>query len=262
MKIVVNGSCGRLGSEVCGLVRGGYQDFELAAGIDTHAVCGGETLLSLNDFTGQADVLIDFSHHSATAQLCDFALERRMPMVIATTGQTRAEKELLVQTAQSLPIFWAANLSVGVALLVELVQTAAAMLPDTDIEIVEMHHTRKRDAPSGTALTLAQAIHQVRPESFPVFGRHGQELRRPGEVGIHALRMGNLTGTHSVMLGSDTQTLTLTHEAHTPRIYALGALDAARFIVQQSAGVYGMPQLIAAKRALPHTEAAEENENR
>lgn len=245
MQIIVNGACGRLGTELCGLLREGRAGCRLAGAADLRGGSNGvfTGLSALLDTP--ADVLIDFSHHSATEALCAFAAARSMPLVIATTGQTRAEKQRIRQLAEKLPIFVAANLSFGVAVLNELVEQAAKMLPDADVEIVEQHHAHKRDAPSGTAIALAHTVMKVRPKSYPVCGRHGQGLRSPQEIGVHALRMGSLVGTHTVCFANEAEIVTLTHEAGTTRIYAAGALRAAAFISKQPAGLYGMPQLLA-----------------
>ena len=135
-------------------------------------------------------------------------------------------------------------MSLGIALLVELAKTAARSFPDADIEIVEKHHNRKLDAPSGTALLLANAVKEVREDARFVCGRAGQAKRTPEEIGIHAIRMGNIIGEHEVIVGTDTQTITLKHEAHSRSLFAEGALAAADFLIGKGAGLYDMKSMI------------------
>ena len=146
-----------------------------------------------------------------------------------------------------IPIFHAANMSLGVALLIELAKITAKTFPDADIEIIEKHHNRKLDAPSGTALAIANAIKTVREKAFFVFGRQGNAKRTENEIGVHAIRMGNIIGEHEVIVGTDTQTITLKHEAHSRSLFAEGAIVAAEFLVRQPAGFYDMNRMIAAE---------------
>ena len=146
-----------------------------------------------------------------------------------------------------IPIFHSANMSLGIALLVELAKMTAKNFPDADIEIIEKHHNRKLDAPSGTALLLANEIREVRSNARFVYGRSGQAKRTPEEIGIHAIRMGNIIGEHEVIVGTDTQTITLKHEAHSRSLFAEGAIAAAEFLIKQPAGMYDMKSMVSAK---------------
>ena len=258
MQILVNGACGRLGSELCRLLEDGYQEDVLSGAVDLRAAPERGVLHRLADFDGNADAVIDFSHHSAAFDLCACCEERRVPLVIAATGQTTAENARLAQCAQVLPVFQAANLSPGGALLGELCRTAAAALPDADAEIIELHHSGKRDAPSGTALQLAAALAEARPDSRLQYGRGKAAVRAAGEIGVHAVRLGTLAGTHSVLLSAGDETVVLTHIVHHPRIYALGALLAAHFLLGRAPGLYTMPQLLAERRAHPPEHCKEE----
>ena len=154
---------------------------------------------------------------------------------------------MILDAAKKIPLFHSANMSLGVALLCELAKTAAKTFPDADIEIIEKHHNRKLDAPSGTALLLARAIQEIREKAFFTFGRQGQAKRIPDEIGIHAIRMGNIVGEHEVIVGTDTQTITLKHEAHSRALFAEGAITAAAFLVGKDAGLYDMYSMIEAK---------------
>ena len=167
-----------------------------------------------------------------------------LPVVLATTGQTAEEREYIGTASKKIPVFFAANYSLGIALLIELAKKAAQIMPDAEIEIVEKHHDRKLDAPSGTALAIADAIKSVKPEAFTVCGRSGQGKRSKDEIGIHAIRMGNIVGEHEVILGTASQTLTLKHEAHSRALFAEGALAAAEFLAGKAPGLYDMTDMV------------------
>ena len=170
-----------------------------------------------------------------------------MPLVIATTGQDKYELSMIEHASKSIPVFHSANMSLGVALLCELAVTAAKAMPDADIEIVEAHHNRKLDAPSGTALMLANELKTVRENAEFQFGRHGNQKRTPSEIGIHALRLGNIVGEHEIILATATQKITLRHEAQTRALFAEGAIAAAGFLIGQRPGLYTMKDIVGAK---------------
>lgn len=240
MRILVNGAGGRMGREVLRLME--QNSIALAAGVDRH---GGEGVYqTLREYTGPADVVIDFSSHAATRELMDYCVDRNLPVVVATTGHTPEELAVIDEAAAHIPVFRSANMSVGVALLVRLVKQAAAIFAGCDVEIVEAHHNRKADAPSGTALLLADAVKSQRPDAQYVCGRSGMQKREPEEIGIHALRMGNVVGRHEVIFATDTQTITLKHEAHDRALFAEGAITAAGFLVNQAPGLYQMEDLL------------------
>ena len=250
MKILLNGICGHMGREVAALARDGYRGTALAVGVDPSSL-GIEAPVSAKSFKeldidaiSGVDCIVDFSHHSCVSELLDFAVENSIPTVVATTGHTEAEIAKIEEAARKIPVFFSANMSLGVALLVELAKTAAAAMPDAEIEIVEKHHNRKLDAPSGTALMLADAICEVRPDSYANCGRSGQGKRTREEIGIHAIRMGNIVGEHEVIIGTQNQTITLKHEAHSRALFAEGALAAAVYIAGCEAGLYDMKSLV------------------
>ena len=240
MKVIVNGAAGRMGQQVCRILE--EAGVTLAAAVDR---VGGQGIYpSLADYTGPADVVIDFSSHTGAAELVAYCKERNLPLVAATTGYTPEELAILEEGAKSVPIFQSYNMSVGVALLARLVKQAAAIFGGCDVEIIESHHNRKADAPSGTALLLANAVKEKRPDAEYVFGRSGQHKRQPNEIGIHALRMGNVVGEHEVIFATDNQTISLKHQAHDRALFAEGALTAANFIVKQAPGFYHMDDLL------------------
>lgn len=190
------------------------------------------------------DCIIDFSHHSATNVITEYAKTFSVPVVIATTGQTDTELESIKRVSSFVPVFFSANMSVGVAVLIHLAKEAAAAFPDADIEIVETHHNRKLDVPSGTALSIAEAIREVRPDSELNVGRHENGKRPDNQIGIHSLRMGNITGIHEIHICTASQTLTLKHEAHNRSLFAEGAVKAAEFLLKKPSGLYNMNDLL------------------
>lgn len=234
-----------MGREVAALCERGYRGAELISGIDPSATEGDNLFRSARDAdTRGVDVIIDFSHHSAAPEICALAVNEGLPIVVATTGHTEAEKQAILDAARCVPVFYAANMSVGVALLCELAKKAAAALPDADIEIIETHHTRKLDAPSGTALMLAEEICTVRPEAYISTGRSGRTPRDKNEIGIQSVRLGNIVGEHEIRIGTGAETITLRHEAHSRALFAEGALAAAQFIIAKPEGLYTMKDMI------------------
>lgn len=194
--------------------------------------------------TVEADVVIDFSHHTAVTDVLAYAKKIGAAAVIGTTGHTPEEKALIHAAAQEIPVFYSGNMSLGIAVLCRLAKEAARYFPDADIEILEVHHNRKVDAPSGTALMLFQAIQEMRPQAVANCGRSGEGKRNADEIGISALRMGSVVGVHEVHIHTGTQHLTLKHEAVTRGMLADGAVDAARFMVGKDVGLYQMENML------------------
>ena len=191
-----------------------------------------------------ADVVVDFSHHTAVADVLAYTKKIGAAAVIGTTGHTPEEKELIYAAAEEIPVFYAGNVSLGIAVLCRLVKQAAAYFPDADIEIVEVHHTRKVDAPSGTAHMLFNAIKEVRPNAWENCGRSGEGKRTKDEIGVHALRMGNVVGIHEVHINTGNQTLVLKHESGSRAMLADGAVAAARFMEGKAVGLYDMESIL------------------
>jgi len=247
MKILICGVGGRMGREVAKLALDGVRGARAVAGFDILPVDTREfpTYTDWASVNEEIDCIIDFSHHTATAALLNFAKAKKIPVVLATTGHTEEELQIIAEATEVIPVFRSANMSLGIALLVELAKTTAKAFPDADIEIIEKHHNRKLDAPSGTALLLANAIKTVREGARLIFGRSGQAKREADEIGIHAIRMGNIIGEHEVIVGTDTQTITLKHEAHSRSLFAEGALAAAEYLCGKPAGLYDMERMIS-----------------
>lgn len=243
MKVIVNGACGRMGQVVMRLLSENYRGASYAGGIDAFSE-NPDIVRSPDLLAERGDVIIDFSSHLATEGICAYAVRTGTPLVLCTTGHTEEELGVIREAAKSVPVFFSANMSLGVALLCELARQAASLYPDADIEIVEAHHNRKLDAPSGTALMIADRIREERPDAAYKLGRAGHEKREKREIGIHALRMGNIVGQHEVRIGTDTETITLKHEAHDRSLFAEGAVVAATFLVGKAAGLYGMRDML------------------
>ena len=241
MNIIINGAGGRMGKALRAMLE--KKGFAAAALIDPFVQEDG-MLASLAEYTGQADCIIDFSNHAGTPALLDYALTRKLPVVICTTGHTPGELDSISNAAEQIPVFRSGNMSLGIAVLTQLVKDAAKMFPDADIEIVESHHNQKLDVPSGTALMLAHSVQEVRQDATLLIGRHENGKRTAQEVGIHSLRMGNTVGIHEVIINTGTQILTLKHEAQDRSLFAEGALSAAQFLVRQKPGLYNMDDIV------------------
>ncbi len=240
MKAIVNGAKGRMGQAVmAGLTAQGH---EIAALIDPFM-----DVKTISDCSATADVIIDFSSPAALTDLLAYSKAKKMPLVLATTGYSPEQLQQIEAAAQEAPIFKSANMSLGINLLKRLIQTAAKVLGnDFDCEIVETHHNQKKDAPSGTALLLYDALisaydtpHEMQPS------RHGMDCKRdPKEIGIHAIRGGTVPGIHEVGFYGNNETITLTHSAQSREVFAQGAIKAAQFMVGKGPGFYSMDELL------------------
>lgn len=246
MKILVHGSTGRMGKILCELLTAGYNGLELAARVspeETSDPANG-VFASLAEVDCEVDGVIDFSHHTAVGALMDFCMLKNLPVVVATTGQTPEEKEIIAEAANEIPVFFSANMSIGVALVAELAKKAASVFPEANIEIVEKHHNQKLDVPSGTALLLAHRIQEALTDTVLLVGRHENGKRTAKEIGIHSLRLGNEVGTHEIIIATGAETITLKHEAENRSLFANGALAAVKFLEGKRAGLYSMQNII------------------
>lgn len=241
LTITINGAKGRMGIAVAGTAR------EIGV-IVGGAVDVGDDLKSA---LAACDVVVDFSSHAATRAVLEVAVAQRKPVVLGTTGHAAAEKKELLALAAQVPCVWAGNFSVGVNLLFALTRRATAVLgPDYDTEVIEMHHRFKKDAPSGTAARLLEIILEERKLGANAL-RHGRAgitgERPPAEVGVHALRGGDVVGDHTVMFAALGERVELTHKAGDRGIFARGALRAAQWVVAQPPGVYDMQDVLGLK---------------
>src|SRR5437016_4170788 len=222
----------------------GNPELQVAGQIDL-----GDDLLPL---IKEVDVVIDFSFHDATAQFAAVCAEHRKALVIGTTGHGDAEKSQIASLKSTIPMVWASNYSTGVNTLFWLTRKAAEILgPNFDLEIVEMHHRTKKDAPSGTATTLAEILASVRKQQLSKVLRHGRQgiigERPAAEIGMHSLRGGDVLGDHTVVFAAHGERLELTHRASSRETFAHGALRAAQWVVQQKPGLYDMQDVLGLK---------------
>ena len=237
-RVIINGSKGRMGHAL--LAAAAEARLPVAATLDV-----GDDLFAAS---ANGDVIVDFSFHSATVKVIECAIAQKKALVIGTTGHSAEEKKHLLALAAKVPTVWAGNFSVGVNLLFALTRRATQVLgADYDTEVIEMHHRFKKDAPSGTAARLLEIILEERKLSASAL-RHGRSgitgERTPNEVGVHALRGGDVIGDHTVMYATLGERLELTHKASDRGIFARGALRAAQWVVDQPPGVYDMQHVL------------------
>ena len=238
MRAVICGANGAMGKLICDI----FGD-EVVGKVSIDGLGGvPKTFEELGEIA--ADVVVDFSHHTAIGDVLAYTKKIGAAAVIGTTGHTAEEKALIHAASKEIPVFYAGNVSLGIAVLCRLVKDAVKYFPDADVEIVEIHHTRKVDAPSGTAHMLFNAIREVRPNAYENCGRSGEGKRTKDEIGIHALRMGNVVGIHEVHINTGNQTLTLKHESGSRAMLADGAVAAARFMEGKAAGLYDMESIL------------------
>lgn len=247
-KIIINGCNGKMGQVVTRLAQSD-PDCEIACGIDINTSIKNDypVFKSIKDFDGKADAIVDFSHPSTLTDTLEYAKTTLTPAIICTTGLSNEQKEEIRKASKQTAIFFSANMSLGVNLLVELVKKAAKILEGNfDIEIIEKHHNQKIDAPSGTALMIADAVSDVLSnQSEYTYDRHSvRKKRSPNEIGIHSVRGGSIVGEHSVIFAGQDEVIEVKHQATSKEVFAVGALKAAKFIVGKSAGMYDMNDLI------------------
>lgn len=251
IQILVSGCNGKMGQEVIETMDQ-YKNCCLWGGFDKEntgkfpfaVYTSVEELIKNSE---KPDVIIDFSIPMATFQMLTYAKEKHIPIVIATTGFSEEEKSKILDFAKQIPIFQSANMSFDIFLMGKLLQLAAKNLQNTDIEIIESHHNRKIDSPSGTALLLADEINQVLNVKHTYeFARHQKkEKRSPNEIGFSSIRGGNIVGEHCVQFMGENETLSITHTSYSRKVFAEGALKAASFLVGQPDGFYSMEDILS-----------------
>ncbi len=246
IKVLICGACGKMGANIAELLRGD-KEAQIVCGVDPK---GGDlpfpVYKSFKEVKEKPDVIIDFSSPDALSGELEYVKSTKTPVVIASTGFTQEQKEQIEQAAQSVAVFRTANFSLGVNLLCELVKKAAQTLGDKfDVEIIERHHNRKVDAPSGTALMLADSVNSSYDEKRPYLnGRSGICGKRGNEIGIHAVRGGTIVGEHEVSFCGEDEIITLSHSARSKKVFAAGAINAAKWIAGKGAGMYDMKDLL------------------
>ncbi len=246
--IILVGCNGKMGQVVCRIAETD-PEVRVSCGIDI----SGEKKNGFPVFTEFnsdvcGSVIIDFSHPSSLTATLEYALEKKIPAVIATTGFSREQTEEISRACDGTAIFFSANMSIGINLLISLVRQAAQLLEDSfDIEIVEKHHNQKIDAPSGTALAIADAVNEVSAANNEyVYDRHGVRKKRgKHEIGLHSVRGGTIVGEHSVIFAGQDEVLEISHSARSKEIFAVGAVKAAKYMLGKPAGMYNMRDLVA-----------------
>ena len=245
LNILLCGCGGRMGAAVAAAAAAAGD--RIVAGVDVNPAAAAPypIFTSPEEFTGHADVMIDFSHHSALTGLLAYATRTGTPVVVCTTGHTDEEMEMMKKASEKVAVFFSRNMSLGINLLISLCRRAAATLgADFDIEIIEKHHNQKLDAPSGTALMIADALCENEEHPY-VYDRHAvRKKRERGEIGLHAVRGGNIVGEHEVMFCGQNEIVTLSHSAASREVFASGALRAARFMQGKGPGFYNMDDVI------------------
>ncbi|MBQ9730134.1 MAG: 4-hydroxy-tetrahydrodipicolinate reductase [Clostridia bacterium] len=247
-RIIICGACGKMGGNVLSLLLGD-DEAEAVAGVDLYPrEIGVPVYKTFAEVQEQADVIIDFSSGENLVERLDYAKTNGLGIVLASTGFTKEDLALIDEYAKSTAIFKTANLSLGVNLMQALCKAAAQVLGDNfDVEIIERHHNLKKDAPSGTALMLADSVNEAFDnQKRYVNGREGiVGARTKAEIGIHAVRGGTIVGEHEVMFAGEDETITITHTATSKRVFAAGAIRAAKFLKGKPAGYYQMKDLLS-----------------
>ncbi len=242
-KIIIVGAEGRMGKMLVSCAAK-FSSLTVTAKVGRHD--------NLAEFISDCDAVIDFSIHSATAGVAELCMQHTKALVIGTTGHDEAEKKQILSHQSSIPIVWASNYSTGVNTLFWLTRKATEILgTDFDLEVVEMHHRLKKDAPSGTAVTLAEILADVRKKQLGEVARHGRKgmtgARTQEEIGIHSLRGGDVVGDHTVVFAANGERVELTHKASSRETFANGALRAAEWAVRQKPGLYDMQHVLGLK---------------
>ena len=249
INVLICGANGRMGKKVYDAVCLS-NNLKAVCGIDLVENLSSEypVYTSFDKVTQKIDVVIDFSSPKSLPAILDFCQSKKIPAVLCATGYTEDDIAKVKTASQNVALFRSGNMSLGVNALIDLVKKAALALGDFDIEIIEKHHNQKVDAPSGTALMLADGVKEVAPEKFYTYGRQGIVGKRDkNEIGIHAVRGGGIVGEHEVIFASGFETITLSHQATDRSVFADGAVKAAEYIVNKASGLYNMSDVINGK---------------
>ncbi len=248
-RIILSGCNGHMGKVIAELVKG-RDDCTIVAGVDPFIGenSGFPVYSKISDVNEEADAVIDFSHPSALSSLLEYSVDgSKTPLILCTTGYSTEQVESIKEASNTVPVFYSRNMSLGINLLIELSKKAAAVLGDMfDVEIIEKHHNLKIDAPSGTALMIADGIKSVREDDpYYMYDRHSQRKKRDkNEIGIHAIRGGTIVGEHEVIFAGRHELLSISHSAQSKELFAVGALNAAKFMAGKPAGLYDMSAMI------------------
>lgn len=247
INILLSGACGKMGNAVANCCADD-ENINIIAGVDRlEKLCNFPIFKCFDDVNVIPDVIIDFSNVSVLDDLLKFAKKNRVPIVLATTGYSKSQIDDIKDAANYIPVFFTANMSLGVNLLSCLAKYAATILGnDFDVEIVEKHHNQKLDAPSGTALMLANAINSTFDDKYNYeYDRHSKRQKRSrNEIGIHAVRGGTIVGDHDIIFAGHDEVITLSHSAQSKEVFAAGSVKAAKFMMGKQNGLYDMNDVL------------------
>ncbi len=247
IKVLLNGANGRMGIEVIDAISK-TDGMEIICGFDREETNqnGFPVYNSIENIKEKVDVIIDFSVPVATLEILKYARNNKTPIVIATTGFNKEQLSEIEEISKEIPVFRSSNMSLDINLMASLIQKVAEVLTDADIEIVETHHNRKVDSPSGTAILLADAINEVleNKKDYAFDRMQKREKRNKNEIGFSSIRGGNVVGEHEVKFFGENETLEIKHTSYSRQVFAKGAVDAAKFIVAQQSGLYDMKDLV------------------
>ena len=247
MNILLNGASGKMGNEVAKTVEK-IEDMQIVSGIGLEEDLSGKFPIysKTEDIKEDIDIIIDFSVPKATFNVLEYAKNKKIPIVIATTGFSKEEIQKIEETSKEIPIFRSANMSLDINLMAKILKEVAKVLSNTDIEIIETHHNRKIDSPSGTAILLADAINEVLEEKkeYDFTRMQKREPRKKSEIGFSSIRGGNIVGEHTVAFFGENETLEIKHTSYSRQVFVEGAIKAARFLITKENGLYDMNDLI------------------
>lgn len=245
MNILLTGALGKMGEEIIKAVE--KTDNKIICGYDQKKENKGFPVYNdIKEIKENPDIIIDFSKPQATLEILKYAKEKKLPIVIATTGFSKEENEIIKEYSKEIPIFKSSNMSLNINIMANIIKKIAKYLNDADIEIIDIHHNRKVDSPSGTAILLADAINSVLEEekTYNFERMQKREKRTKQEIGFSSIRGGNIVGEHTVAFYGENESLEITHKAYSRGVFAEGALNAAQFLIKQKPGLYDMKDLV------------------
>ncbi|MDR3330950.1 MAG: 4-hydroxy-tetrahydrodipicolinate reductase [Endomicrobium sp.] len=264
MKIIICGAAGKMGQAIITMAKSD-DDVEILGTMEcdgNKAVGSGDPIiLSISDlekFLFEADVIIDFTNPESSLENLEMAKKHNTPIVIGTTGFIESQKRKITEISRNVPVVFSPNMSIGINILFKLIEDITKIIPDYDVEVVELHHNKKKDSPSGTAEKLAEVVALSRGKNINdvvVYGRHFlNKTRKKDEIGVLSVRAGDIVGDHTVYFAGLGDRIELTHRAHSRSAFAAGAIRAAKWISNQKPGLYDMSDVLSLKQAIDNTK--------
>ncbi len=248
IKIILSGCNGQMGKVITEIANED-PDVEIIAGVDlnTEQYSDFPVYKNINEFEGEADAIIDFSKPATLPSIIEYCEKTKTPVVLAATGYSDSELSDIIMLGEKAPVLFSRNMSLGINVLLELVKKAASSLPGFDIEIIEKHHNKKVDSPSGTAFMLANAANEATEEPLDfIYGREGNDTKRKkNELAIHAVRGGTIVGEHDIIFAGLDEVIEIKHTAQSKKVFASGSINAAKFMAGKPVGLYDMSDLFS-----------------